>query len=30
LTALNRRLNERCIDAARLVAGERVVDFGPA
>ncbi|MBY5511858.1 methyltransferase domain-containing protein [Rhizobium leguminosarum] len=28
LTALNRRLNERCIDAARLVAGERVVDFG--
>jgi SAM-dependent methyltransferase len=28
LTALNRRLNERCIDNARLVAGERVVDFG--
>ena len=28
LTALNRRLNERFIDAARLAAGERVVDFG--
>jgi cyclopropane fatty-acyl-phospholipid synthase-like methyltransferase len=28
LTALNRRLNERCIDAAQLAAGERVVDFG--
>jgi len=28
LTTLNRRLNERCIDAAQLAAGERVVDFG--
>lgn len=28
LTALNGRLNQRCIEAARLVAGERVIDFG--
>jgi len=28
LTALNRRLNEGCLHAAQLVAGERVVDFG--
>ena len=28
MTTLNRRLNERCIDAAQLAAGERVVDFG--
>ncbi|MDR7145499.1 methyltransferase domain-containing protein [Rhizobium sp. BE258] len=28
LTALNRRLNGHCLNAAQLVAGERVVDFG--
>jgi SAM-dependent methyltransferase len=28
LTALNKRLNQRCLDAAQLVVGERVVDFG--
>jgi SAM-dependent methyltransferase len=28
LTALNRRLNDRCLDAAQFVTGERVIDFG--
>ncbi len=28
LTALNTRLNRRCLDAAQFAAGERVVDFG--
>src|SRR5262245_50978917 len=28
LTALNMRLNRRCIDAAHFAVGERVVDFG--
>jgi SAM-dependent methyltransferase len=28
LTALNGQLNQRCIEAARFVADERVVDFG--
>jgi SAM-dependent methyltransferase len=28
LTALNHRLNERCITAAQLEKGERVIDFG--
>lgn len=28
LTALNMRLNNRCIEAGRFTAGERVIDFG--
>jgi cyclopropane fatty-acyl-phospholipid synthase-like methyltransferase len=28
LTAMNRLLNDRCLAAARLCGGERVIDFG--